>query len=182
MAQEQSTHPDGESGGRLAQAVREEEQAYSGGEERPLGGYAGAMAVYAGAVAALVATARATRRPLPEPGPWDLVLCAGATHRLSRLLAKDPVTSPLRAPFTRFEGTTGPAELKEEVRGTGLRKTMGELLTCPFCTGLWISTGLAGGLVFAPRATRLAATALTALTGADLLHFLRARMQQAAGE
>jgi len=181
MAEDKTTG--GEAGaGRIAQAVREEEQAYTGGEDRPLGGYTGTMAVYAGVVAAIVGTARATRRTLPEPTAWDLVLCTGATHRLSRLLAKDPVTSPLRAPFTRFRGTTGPAELQEEVRGTGLRKTIGELVTCPFCTGLWISTGLAAGLVFAPRATRLTATALTALTGADLLHFLRARMQQAAGE
>jgi hypothetical protein len=111
-----------------------------------------------------------------------VLLCAGATHRLSRLVAKDPVTSPLRAPFARFEGTTGPAELDEDVRGTGPRKAVGELLTCPFCTGLWIATGLAAGLVFAPRATRLAAGALTSTALADLLHFARVRAQQAVGE
>jgi hypothetical protein len=90
-----------------------------------------------------------------------------------------PGTSPLRAPFTRYDGTSGPAEVSEEVRGSGARKAVGELFTCPFCTGLWASTGLAAGLVFAPRATRLAAGTLTALVGSDLLHFLRARLQQA---
>ena len=45
-----------------------------------------------------------------------------ATHKLSRIIAKDPVTSPLRAPFTTFEGTSGPAELAEEPSsGQGLR-------------------------------------------------------------
>ncbi len=52
----------------------------------------------------------------------DLALLSVATHKISRLLAKDPVTSPLRAPFTRFEGTSGPAELKEDVRGVGARR------------------------------------------------------------
>jgi hypothetical protein len=49
---------------------------------------------------------------------------AAAAHKLSRLLAKDPVTSPLRAPFTSYQGTQGPAELKEEVRGQDGRKTV----------------------------------------------------------
>jgi uncharacterized protein DUF1360 len=35
----------------------------------------------------------------------------------------------------------GPAELKEEVRGRGGRKTVGELATCPFCTRVWVLTG-----------------------------------------
>lgn len=161
------------------QSVRE---AYAGDADRPLGGFAGVMGVYAVTVAAIAGAARLAGRAVPDPTPWDVVLCAGATHRLSRLVTKDPVTSPLRAPFTRFEGTTGPAELHEEVRGTGLRKTIGELLTCPFCAGMWIATGLSAGLVFAPHATRLAAGTLTALAGADFLHFARTRAQHAAGE
>lgn len=160
-------------------AAREE---YAPDDDRPLGSFLAVMGAYAGTVAGIAAVARLTRRAVPEPSPWDVVLCAGATHRLSRLVAKDPVTSPLRAPFTRFAGTTGPAELREEVRGSGVQKAVGELLTCPFCTGLWIATGLGAGLVFAPRVTRLAAGTLTALTGSDLLHFARTWLQQAAGE
>jgi len=161
---------------RAGQTWQGVEAAYTGGEDHPLGGYLGAMGVYAAVVAALAGAARLTRRPLPHPTPWDVVVCAGATHRLSRLVARDPVTSPLRAPFTRFAGTSGPAELKEEVRGTGARKAVGELLTCPFCTGMWIATALSAGLVFAPGATRLAAAGLTALTGSDFLHFARAKL------
>ena len=47
---------------------------------------------------------------------------------------------------------------------------------------MWISTGFAAGLVFAPRPTRLAAGTLTALAASDLLHFARTRIQQAAAE
>ncbi|MGK5543890.1 DUF1360 domain-containing protein [Streptomyces sp. URMC 127] len=168
--------------GRLRQNLEEEGEAYTSGEDHPLGAYVGAMGVYVGGIAALAAVARLTRRELPDPAPWDVVLCAGATHRLSRLLAKDPVTSPLRAPFARYRGVEGPAELAEDVRGTGARKAIGELLTCPFCTGMWISTGIAAGMVFAPRATRLASATLTALACSDLLQFVRVRMQQKTGE
>lgn len=93
---------------------------------------------------------------------------------------KDPVTSPLRAPFTEYQGTQGPAELKEEVRGEGGRKTVGELVTCPFCTGVWVATGLTAGLVYLPRTTRLAMGTLAALAGADMLQFAHAWLDKAS--
>ncbi|MFD8708479.1 DUF1360 domain-containing protein [Kitasatospora sp. NPDC059648] len=165
--------------GDVETALREERRAYEPDDEQPIGGYLAAMAVYLGGTGLLAAAARRTGRPLPEPGPWDVLLTAGAVHRLSRLLTKDPVTSPLRIPFTRFRGQAGPAELSEDVRGTGVRRVVGELITCPFCTGLWIATGLTCAQVFAPGATRLVCSGLTALTAADLLHFVRVGLQHA---
>jgi hypothetical protein len=97
---------------------------------------------------------------------------------LSRLLAKNPVTSPLRAPFTRYQSTAGPAELNEEVRGTGAQKTVGELISCPFCVSVWVATGLTAGLIYLPRTTRLAIGTLAALAGADLLQYTHAWFQQ----
>src|SRR3954453_15400162 len=78
---------------------------YGGGEEMPLGGYALLMGLYNAAVAGvLVAAHRAGR--LPERIPTrDLLLLGVATHKLSRLITRDWVTSPLRAPFTQYEGT-----------------------------------------------------------------------------
>ena len=46
---------------------------------------------------------------------------------------------------------------------------IGELVTCPFCLAAWVATGLTGGLVLAPRLTRLVATALTATAASDFL-------------
>jgi hypothetical protein len=111
----------------------------------------------------------------------DIALAATATHKLSRLLARDPVTSPLRAPFTTYEGTAGPAELDEDARGEGARQAIGELITCPFCTGVWVATGLSAGLIFLPRTTRLAMGTLAALAGADLLQFVHAWLESQAG-
>ena len=166
---------------RLAGAARSQAAQYAGGQERPLGGYAITMTVYAGAVAALAAAARARGRPVPDGlSAGDLVLCAASTHKLSRLITKDPVTSPLRAPFTAYKGTQGPSELAEDVRGEGGQKTVGELLTCPFCTGMWVATGFIAGILLLPRTTRVAMGALTALTGADMLQFAHAWLEKVA--
>lgn len=154
---------------------------YAGGEDRPLGSFVGSMAAYGAVVGLLGLGVRRSGRALPERvGAGDLALISVATHKLSRLIAKEPVTSPLRAPFTRFAGTSGEAELAEEVRGHGVRKGMGELLSCPFCVGQWVATGFAFGLVLAPRATRLAASVFTAVAASDYLQFAYSSVQERA--
>jgi hypothetical protein len=156
--------------------------AHRDGADRPLGGYVLVMAVFAALVAGATGLAALTGRRLPATiSPWDVVLLAAGTHKLSRTISKDSVTAPLRAPFTRYAGTGGPSEVMEEVRAAGgLRHSLGELLTCPFCLDVWISTGFAIGFVFAPRATRLVAATFTAITGADFLQLAYAKAQQAA--
>jgi hypothetical protein len=165
----------------VAQAAKTEADAYRNGEQRPLGGYVVVMAVFGAILSGAAGLAFATGRRLPEGiGPWDLLLIAAGTHKLSRTLTKDAVTSPLRAPFTRYQDTGGPAEVMEEVRHRdGLRHSIGELITCPFCLDVWIAAGFTIGLVFTPRLTKLVAAALTAVTGADFLHLLYAKAQQA---
>lgn len=143
---------------------------HSPAQERPLGGYAVTMGLYATALGGFAVWMRASGRRLPERvAPGDLALMAVATHKASRLIAKDRVTSTVRAPFTRFEGDAGPGEVSEAARGRGLRRAFGELLVCPYCLGLWIATALAAGLAVAPRPTRWTASVLTAVFGSDLL-------------
>jgi hypothetical protein len=104
----------------LKRVARSEKERYSGGEERPLGGYLAAMSVYVAAVGTLAGVTRLIGRDVPDGlAAGDLLLAAVATHKLSRLITRDPVTSPLRAPFTTYQGQEGPAELDEEVRGQG---------------------------------------------------------------
>jgi hypothetical protein len=146
---------------------------YQNGEERPLRGYVTVLGVYGGVVGALTIAGRVTGTELPERfGLGDTVLVGVATHKASRLLAKDAVTSPLRAPFTHYEESAGEGELNESVRGHGVQHSVGELVTCPFCLAVWVATGLTAGMVFAPRATRLAATVLTAVAASDTLQLL----------
>jgi hypothetical protein len=147
-------------GAKLPEAVKRMVDGYSD-EPRPLGSYLGVMSVFSAAFGiALWAAHRSNRLP-DKVRPADVLLVGVATHKLSRTLAKDLVTSPLRAPFTRLEGETdseGPNEVSEKSRGDGLQKTIGELVSCPWCLGAWISAGMTYGLTFAPRATRMLGT------------------------
>ena len=153
--------------------ARTQKREYTNGEPRPLAGDLGAMGVYVGLVSAAAAAVRASGRELPERIPvGDAFLLTVATFRLARRLAKDPVTAPIRAPFTRFEGASGHAEVAEEVREHGgVKHAVGELLTCPFCLAQWVGTGLVFGYVTAPKATRLAALTMTMVAGTDVLQF-----------
>ncbi|HET7530945.1 MAG TPA: DUF1360 domain-containing protein [Mycobacteriales bacterium] len=151
---------------------------YAPQDDRPLGSFLGLMAAYGTAVAGAAALVRRHGVRLPERIELgDLALVAVATHKVARLLAKDPITSPLRAPFTRFAGTSGDAELKEEVRGTGPRKAVGELVTCPFCMSQWVATGFVFGLVVQPRLTRAVASVFSIVAASDYLQHAYAQVQ-----
>ncbi len=163
----------------VTRSARKVGQSYSGGADRPLRGYLITMSAYGSMVGTLTALAAATGRDIPDGlSRTEVILSAAATHKLSRLLAKDPVTSPLRAPFATYAGQSGPAELAEDVRGEGERKTIGELITCPFCTSVWVATGMTAGLVFLPRVTRLVMGTFAALAGADILQFTHAGLER----
>lgn len=136
------------------------------GTERPLGAYSVLSSIFATSfVTALVAAHRAGRLPA-EFSTKDIVLTGIATHKLSRLIARDKVTSFARAPFTRFQQKAGHAEVDEEPRGQrGLSLAVGELLVCPYCLAQWIAGAFIVGHVTAPRVTRL----LTAMWSAHAI-------------
>src|SRR4051794_13290456 len=159
--------------------ARTQKREYTNGEARPPAGDLGAVGGYGGLVATAGAAVRASGRELPERIPvGDALLLTVATFRLARRIAKDPVTAPLRAPFTRFEGASGHAEVAEEVREHGgVKHAVGELVTCPFCLAQWVGTGFVLGYVTAPKATRLAALTMTMIAGSDVLQFVYDSLQ-----
>lgn len=139
-------------------------------QKRPLGSYAILTGTYGTAFAGSLLALRARGHELPERfAAADLLLVGIASHKLSRLIAKDKVTSFLRAPFTRFQESSGHGEVEEQPCGHGLRLAVGELLVCPYCLAQWVATGLAVGLVGAPRPTRLLSAILVAHTVSDFL-------------
>ena len=152
----------------FAQAVGESFDDYAN-EERPLGPYLALGAVFAVSYGTLLLAAGRSNR-LPERLKLgDLALLGVATHKLSRLLAKDKVTSFLRAPFTEYQEPSGHGEVEERPRGHGWRLALGELLVCPYCLGMWVAGGFTAGLLFAPRGTRVVASAFTVLAVSDFL-------------
>jgi hypothetical protein len=136
-------------------------------EQIPLGGYAVLMTAFN---AALFGGMRLLRRDLPERvSAADLALLTVGTHKLTRTIAKDKVTSPIRAPFARYEEDAGPSEVSESPRGTGMRKAVGVLITCPYCLAPWVGSAGLFGLTVAPRTTRFLASMFTVVAGSDFL-------------
>jgi hypothetical protein len=156
-----------------------EAASYRHGADRPLGGYVKVLVTYLTGTLGAALAARLSGRTAPRLSPWDVAQLTAATHKVSRLIAKDPVTSPLRVPFTTYEGLAAPSELQEEVRGEGVTHSIGELVTCPMCIAQWVATGFAFGLVFAPGPTRLMMSTFTAIAGADFLQHTYVLLQQA---
>jgi hypothetical protein len=142
-------------------------EGYAPEEERPLMSYAVLAGAFFTVLGGALAAARATGRDIERPGLADVALAGLATQKVSRLLAKDKVTSFLRAPFTRFQDSSGHGELEEAPRGDGLRYAVGELLVCPYCLAQWVAGGIAAGWVLAPRTTRLLSAMWAAQAIAD---------------
>jgi hypothetical protein len=144
-------------------------------DDRPLGSYTALMGVFGAAFGTLLVV---SRRRLPDRfRTGDLVLGGIATHKISRLLAKDKVTQPLRAPFTKNPEEAGPSEVSEEPAGDGPRLAIGELVSCPYCLGMWVGSGLLYGFALAPRLTRFVAAVFTVHTLADFLQIAYSKGQ-----
>jgi hypothetical protein len=147
-----------------------ERYAGSAGEDLPIRGYATMLGVFVGAFAGLVLAAR-WARVLPRRVLFaDTLLLGVATHKLTRIVTRERVTIPLRVPFTRYRGKDGAGEVNEEPRGEELQRAVGSLVTCQYCAGPWVAMGLTAGLLFAPRATRLASGLFAMVTVSDFLH------------
>lgn len=143
----------------------------------PLGSHLGLVLAFNVGLGLMVLAAE-RRGLLPERlAGWDLGLLGAGTYKLSSLVATDLVTSALRAPFVVEEGD------EEKPAGRGLRRALGELLTCPHCVAPWAALLLGTGMAFAPRPTRFVCGLFSAMTLADVMHrgysLLRSRQQRA---
>jgi len=145
--------------------------------ERQLG-YLTVMSIFGSAVAttALVGRLRGERLPASY-AVMDLALGALATHKFGRVLTKDGVTTPLRAPFTEFEENIGSAEVEESPRPGPVRHAIGELITCPFCVAPWIASAYVATLAIAPPVARAWAAVFSIVAGSDFLQHAYAHVR-----
>lgn len=128
--------------------------------------YAAIEAVFASTLAGVIGIARRRERRGDPPIPRrDLPALALATFALADVLAKEKVSTWLREPFVRESSDHKP----EAPEGEGVRRAVGELLTCTRCVGTWSAVALVGLRTASPPAGRTATNVL-ALAGAnDLL-------------
>src|SRR5215210_3101007 len=138
-------------------------------EERPFAEYAALTGAFGAVLGGFLLLAR---NRLPERvGFGDVARIGLASYKLGRLVAKDEVTSWVRAPVTRD------AEAQEPER-EGMARALGELVTCPYCIGVWVAAGFSAGLVVFPRQTRFAATILGGQAVADFLNAAFVRLRE----
>ena len=137
-------------------------------EERPLAEYATLTSSFWAVFALFLLLAG---RRLPDRLPaGDLVRIALASYKMSRVVAKDEVTTFLRAPVTEDPEA-------QEPKKEGMAAVLGELVTCPYCLGLWFSSALAYAHILAPRPARFATAIFSAYALTDFLQagFVRLR-------
>ncbi|WP_435746498.1 DUF1360 domain-containing protein [Nocardioides sp. SYSU DS0663] len=146
--------------------------------EVALGGYAGSMGTYALVIAGIAAAGRSGGYELAERYDLaDIALGGLAVHKFTRILSKSSVTAPVRAPFTQFEEAAGSGEHVESARGDGVRGTIGKLLTCPFCLGVWIGTAYIAALNVSPRRARAWAALFAVTAVSDSMQHVYARLR-----
>jgi hypothetical protein len=159
--------------GTASEKASEIKRIYAHDEDRPMGSHLALVVIYNGLFGAFLAARARSGKGFPERiRVGDLLLAGIATHKISRVLAKDRVTAPLRAPFTEFQEEGGPGEVEESPRGTGIRRAIGELLVCPFCLAQWVATAVLTGLAVVPRVTRFVCSIFAAVAISDFLQIV----------
>jgi hypothetical protein len=137
--------------------------------ERPLRTYGLLVTLFVAVFGGVLARA-AARGSLPERMSLvDIALAGVAGHKVSRIVAKEEVTAPVRSPFVEAH-PDAEGRIVEEPAGGGPRRAVGKLLTCPSCAGQWATATFVSGLVVAPRLTRTATAIFAADAVSDFLH------------
>lgn len=167
----------GQSDSLPAQASNQLKKVYAGyGQKRagfPLKTYFSFVSFYNFMLGALLLTGKVcncSRGDEEELSVQDMLLWGVASHKLSRIITKDVVTAPIRAPFTKYEELLGYGEVQEDARGKGFRQVVGDLLSCNYCADPWVALAFGYGLDKAPRQTRFLLKFFSAIALADFLH------------
>lgn len=105
-----------------------------------------------------------------ELRPLDLLLLGFATYRGGHLAAYDKVALPLRRPFTETRPDASGTGKTVVPRGVGAQRALGELISCPICSGTWIASALVYGLIIIPGPTRVLMSILAATGIAEWLN------------
>src|SRR5829696_652120 len=112
-------------------------------------------AVYLVLLAALVALWQHREEEAAIPRS-ELPTLGMATFALAKVVAREKIGTWMREPFVDEDAERKP----RGPRGRGMRRAVGELLTCTRCVGAWAALWLVGLRVASPPAGRLAATVL----------------------
>jgi hypothetical protein len=123
--------------------------------------YAALNAVYGALLAAVMVATRDRARKDPISGP-ELIPLSAATFALSKVIAREKIGTWVREPFVEDEDDQRPS-------GRGLRRAVGELLTCTRCVGAWSALGIVGLRLASPASGRVVTNVLAVSAANDWL-------------
>jgi hypothetical protein len=124
--------------------------------------YAALNAVYGALLAGVLLATRERAREDPIE-VRELVPLAAATFALSKVIAREKIGTWMRDPFVEVD------DGERRPRGRGLRRAVGELVTCTRCVGAWSALAVVGLRVAEPTAGRTVAGVLAASAANDWL-------------
>lgn len=112
-----------------------------------------------------------TPDPSPRLDPWELLVDALATYRLTRLATADVISEPGRQAVLRHVGAEPPVDLtaQETVEKDPDPPKLATLVTCRWCAGIWVAAGVTGLRLAAPRWWSPVARGLALSAGAVLI-------------
>jgi hypothetical protein len=125
--------------------------------------YATLNVVHSGLLAAtaLVAHRRGAREPV---GPAEMAQLGLAAFSIAKAVSREKIGSWVREPFVDGDGREDPTPA-----GGGLRRAVGELVTCSRCVGAWSALSLVGLRTASPAAGRVATTVFATAGANDFL-------------
>ena len=140
------------------------------------------MLFYLGSFGLFLFLMHVFERPYPDSiSGIDLLLLCLATFRVTELFVYDRITRFIRDPFVKREKIIkedGTEEEKVKPAGHGFKRMMGELMICPWCIGIWISTTLTFFFIFAPGVARVFLIACSAAAGGILFQLFSKLLDQ----
>ena len=126
--------------------------------------YAALNAVYGALLAGVVLATRnrgARREPISGP---ELIPLSAATFALAKVIAREKIGTWVREPFVEEEPSDG-----QRPAGRGIRRAVGELVTCTRCVGTWSALVVVGLRVASPEAGRTVSAVLATSAANDWL-------------
>lgn len=103
-------------------------------------------------------------------GWLDFILLSFTTYRLGHLISYDQVTEPLRRAFTRTVPDSTGAGDSVEPKGEGVQQALGQLISCPICSGTWVAALLVYAFTLWPEPVRVFLTMMAVIGLAELMN------------
>jgi hypothetical protein len=144
----------------------------------PYESYAALVATYGGLLATAGVLGRWLSRSASTHTALDFAVLAAANFKAARTISHDKVTSFVREPFVEGDAYEG----DEQPAPEGIRRAVGELVTCSRCIGTWTAAGLTSIQILAPRFGRMLTWSLAASAANDFLQAGFTALTQKANE